>query len=146
MCAGTFGTAFPLLILEIIEHVGDTTGECQHDHEESDQEHHHVLHHCVDAEDDGPEVLGCNPDLDDFDDCEGKSNPPEYSPSRAEARYLTATSTDDVIHYLYDQSNHEEKVHHNVVVVPECKISLLESLLIGTWSFQSPEEKRLCFV
>ena len=57
VCAGTFGTAFPLLVLEIIEHVGDTTGECQHDNEESYQEHHHVLHHCVDTEDDGAEVL-----------------------------------------------------------------------------------------
>ena len=143
MSAGALGTALPLLILEIVEHVGDATGESQHDDEESDQEHHHILHHCVDTEDDGSKVLGCNADFDNFDDGESKSYPPQYSPGRAKAGYLTAASADDVIHNLYDQSNHEEKVHHNVVVVPKCKISLLESFLIGTWSFQSPEEKSL---
>ena len=51
MCAGTFCTAFPLLVLEIIEHVGDTAGEGQHYDEEGYQEHHHILHHGIDTED-----------------------------------------------------------------------------------------------
>ena len=76
MCAGAFRAALPLLVLEIVEHVGDSTGEGEHDDEESDQEHHHVLHHGVDAEDDGPEILGCDANFDDFDDCEGESYPP----------------------------------------------------------------------
>ena len=76
MSTRAFGTAFPFLVLEIIEHVGDSAGESEHDNKERYQEHHHVLHHCVDAEDDGPEVLGCNADFDNFDDGEGKSYPP----------------------------------------------------------------------
>ena len=34
MGAWTFGTTLPFLVLEIIEHVGDSTGERQHDNEE----------------------------------------------------------------------------------------------------------------
>ena len=31
----------------------------------------HYLHHCIDTEDDGTEVLGGNPDLDGLDDRKG---------------------------------------------------------------------------
>ena len=39
------------------------------------------------------------------------------------------------------QSDHEEQVHHNVVIVPECKISFLESPLVWVCFLLKPPEK-----
>lgn len=141
MSTRAFGTAFPFLVLEIIEHVGDSAGESEHDNKERYQEHHHVLHHSIDAENDWPKVLGSNPYLDYLDDGECKCYSPENSPRGTEAGYFTVAATDDVIHNLYYQSNHKEKVHHYVVVIPKCEISLFESFLIRTRTLQSPEKE-----
>ena len=67
---------------EIIEHVGDPAGEGEHDDEEGDQEHQHVLQHDADAEDDGAEVLGHDARLDALEDGEGEGDPPEDPPRR----------------------------------------------------------------
>ena len=53
--------------LQVVEHVGDSTREGEHDDKEGDEEHPNVLHHGVDTEDDGAKVLGCDADFDNFD-------------------------------------------------------------------------------
>ena len=50
-------------VAQVVEHVGHAAAEGQHDDEESDEEHGHVLHHHVDAEDDGAKVFGGDSDL-----------------------------------------------------------------------------------
>ena len=45
-------------IAHVVEHVGDTTAEGDHDDKESEKEHADILHHHVDAEDDWSEVFG----------------------------------------------------------------------------------------
>ena len=46
-----------------VEDVGDSAGKGEHDDGECDEEEEDVLHHVVDAQDDGAEVLGRNSDL-----------------------------------------------------------------------------------
>lgn len=48
----------------------------------------------------------------------------------------------NVVYNLDDESNHEEQIHDDVVVVPESKVSLLESLLVWTGTLEAPEEER----
>ena len=44
----------------------------------------HYLHHRINTENDRPEVLGGDSDLDDLDDCEGERHPPEDSTDRTD--------------------------------------------------------------
>ena len=62
--------------LQVVEHVGDSTREGEHDDKEGDEEHPNVLHHGVDTENDRAEVLGGDPDLDHLDDGQGERHPP----------------------------------------------------------------------
>ena len=48
----------------------------------------------------------------------------------------------NVVYNLDDESNHEEQIHDDVVVVPESKVSLLEPLLVWTRTLEAPEEER----
>ena len=100
VCTGPFRTALPFLVLEIVEHIGDAAGESEHDYEERYQEHHDVLHHSIDTQNDRSEVLGCNSDFDYFDDGKCKCYSPEDSSSRTKTGYFTVTATDDVVHNL----------------------------------------------
>ena len=47
----------------------------------------------------------------------------------------------NVVNNLDHHAYHKEQVHDNVVVVPESKVSLLESLLVWTWALKTPEEE-----
>ena len=132
MSAGTFSWILPVLILEIVEHVGHPAREGQHDDKEGDQEHHDILHHRVDTQDDGTEIFGGNPNFYDLYDGKCEGNSPQYSACGAQSGYLRVTPEENVVNDLDDESNHEEHVHDDVVVVPEGEISLFESFLIGT--------------
>ena len=48
----------------------------------------------------------------------------------------------NVVYNLDHETNHEEQIHDDVVVVPESKVSLLESLLVWTGTLEAPEEER----
>ena len=143
------GARVQLEVLEVVEHERDAAGERQHDHEEGDEEHHHVFHQCIDADDDRAKVLGCDPDLDHLDYCQSEGNPPEYSSRRADCRDACSCSRLVLILNLLAASHHvlkaantqscqEQQVHHDVVVVPEGEVSLFKSSNFWTRSFQTP--------
>ena len=48
----------------VVEHVGHAAAEGHHDDKEGDEEHAHVLHHHVDAQDDRAKVLRRNANLE----------------------------------------------------------------------------------
>ena len=131
-------TTIDFCILEIVEHVGDPTGKGEHDNKERNQKHANIHHHSIDAKNDWTKVFGCDADLNHFDygECVGYS--PEYSPSRAQTRYVNILLTDDIFKKSNDKANHKESVHENVVVVPKCEVSFLNFPLIGIWSFKAP--------
>ena len=127
--------------LQVVEHVGDSTREGEHDDKEGDEEHPNVLHHGVDTENDRAEVLGGDPDLDHLDDGQGERHPPQ-DPSRGfEVGDVEEGLGDHVLQHLDQQSNQEKQVHHNVVVVPESEISFLESPHFWTWTLKAPEKE-----
>lgn len=57
MSARSLGRVLPVLVLEVVEHVGDPAGKGEHDDEEGDEEHADILHHRIDAQDDRSKIF-----------------------------------------------------------------------------------------
>ena len=130
-----------LCVPNVVVHVGHTAGEGKHDDEEGDEEHADILHHCIDAQDDRTKIFGSNSNLDDLYDCKSERNSPEDSSCRAECGDLRVSPADNVVNNLDHETNHEEQIHDDVVVVPESKVSFLKSLLVWTGTLEAPEEE-----
>ena len=118
--------------------------------------HHHVLHQCVDADDDGPEVFGSDADLDHLDDGQGEGDSPENPPRRADRRdagpcsphlpillllHPRLVAAHHVLEAADAEPREEEQVHHDVVVVPEGEVALLEPSHFRTRSLKAPQEE-----
>ena len=118
--------------------------------------HHHVLHQCVDADDDWSEVFGSDADLDHLDDGQGEGDSPKDPPCRADRRDAGSCSPHLpvllVLHPRLVAAHHvleaadaepreEEQVHHDVVVVPEREVALLEPAHFRTRSLKTPQEE-----
>ena len=48
----------------------------------------------------------------------------------------------NVVNNFDNETNHEEQVHDDVVIVPKSKVSLLESFLVWTRALEAPKEAR----
>ena len=118
--------------------------------------HHHVLHQCVDADDDGPEVFGSDADLDHLDDGQGEGDSPKDPPRRADCRdagpcsphlpillllHPRLVAAHHVLEAADAEPREEEQVHHDVVVVPEREVALLEPSHFRTRSLKAPQEE-----
>ena len=127
----------------IIEHVGNTTGESQHYHQERYQKHQDVLQHDSDAQYDRSEMFRDNPSLDTLQDGESEGNPPEYSARRLHCCNISVRVglIKAVLQHPDDQADQEEAVGDDVVVVPESEVSLLESPGVRVGLLKAPEER-----
>ena len=142
--------------LQVVKHVGDSTREGEHDDKEGDEEHPDVLHHGVDTENDRAEVLGGDPNLDHLDDGQGEGDSPENPPRRADRRdagpcsphlpillslHPCVVAAHHVLEAADAEPREEEQVHHDVVVVPEREVALLEPSHFRTRSLKAPQEE-----
>ena len=115
-------------VTEIVEHVGDTAGEGQHDDEEGDEEHEDILQHNSDAENDWPKVFGHDSRFYTFQNGQRESNAPKYSARRLHRCNIALLFGihENIFQKTDDETNEKETVSDDVIVVPEGKISLLE--------------------
>ena len=140
-------------------HVGDTAGEGEHDDQECDEEpedrsdliyirsnkfiywHQHVLQHDSDAEDDGSKVFWHDSCLDALQYGQSEGDAPEYSTRSLHCSNVPVGVDQDILQHAYGETNQEETVSDDVVVVPEGEVALLEPPDAWVGLFKTPEEE-----
>ena len=83
-------------------------------------------------------------------DGEGEGYSPEYSASCLYSRNVDSWLVivmsilvlgENILQHSYHKTNEEEEVGQDVVIVPECEVTLLEPAFVRFWPLESPQEE-----